>query len=75
MLRFLIEAWNDLATERPIGMATGYIPWSMIREWGRYNGLDKEGTQFLIRVIRMVDAERMEQRAAKERMDKARGPS
>lgn len=56
-------------------MATGYIPWSMIREWGRYNGLDKEGTQFLIRVIRMVDAERMEQRAAKERMDKARGPS
>ncbi len=72
MLGFLIEAWCDLATERPIGMQTGYIPWSRIRQWGGWNGLDKEGTQFLIRVIRYVDAERMEQRAAKERLDKHR---
>jgi hypothetical protein len=51
-----LSAWYDLSTERPIGMAEGYIPQSKIKSYGADDlALKGDDLEFFISVIRRVD--------------------
>ena len=39
-LDFYFTAFQELQSERPIGMAAGCIPWSSIINWAAFHGLD-----------------------------------
>lgn len=72
-MAMVLEAWRSLETERPLGYGcVGYIPESKVREWARWERLDRELTEMLIAVIRKLDAARMERDAA-ERAQKQGG--
>lgn len=49
-------AWNDLSTERPIGMVEGYLPRSKIKQYGIEDlGLEGDQLEFFISVISKTD--------------------
>ena len=51
-----LAAWYDLSTERPVGMAEGFIPRSKIRAYGIDElGLDGDDLEFFIGVMRRID--------------------
>jgi hypothetical protein len=51
-----LAAWYDLSTERPIGMAEGYIPLSKMKAYGVEDlGLSGDNLDFFISVMRRVD--------------------
>lgn len=68
-----IEAWHDLGTERTVGFAVGPIPWSRVVAWCEFHGLDREATQIVVHVIRRLDIDRAEARAADDAKKKATG--
>lgn len=68
-----VQAWNDLSTCRPIGMAVGPIPWTSIVTWCEYHGFDREASDVMLYVIRQLDAERAEREAKDAEIARATG--
>ncbi|MBA3421650.1 MAG: hypothetical protein H0U12_07125 [Thermoleophilaceae bacterium] len=66
-------AWHELGSCRGIGMATGPIPWTAIRDWSAFHRLDHDATVLLIGVIRYLDNKRAERDAARRSLEAARG--
>lgn len=65
----VLEAWHDLGADRQIGFGVlGCIPHAAIVRWAEWNGLDRENTMLLIRVIRQLDAERVQREESKRRL-------
>ncbi len=58
------DAYTDLATCRSIGMGEGPIPWTAIEYWARTHGLNVDDRWMLHRVIRKVDNQQLERKAA-----------
>lgn len=57
-LHFYLEAYYELLTERQIGMAVGFIPWSSILRYAQYLELDEnefEVFQSHIRALECAD--------------------
>ena len=52
---FFMQAYQDLVTDRAIGMSVGPIPWSSVLRWGRHNGLDQDDIEELNTIIRTVE--------------------
>lgn len=50
------RAFQDLSTERQIGMAVGNIPWSAIEKYGEKLGMDADGIETLHYHIRNLEA-------------------
>lgn len=57
---FYHTAFQELETERQIGMAVGYIPITKIWEWADYHDLTRSETRALVHVIRAMDGWQME---------------
>lgn len=71
-----VQCWADLSTERTVGMAEGAIPWRAIRDWCAFHfGEDREATEIMIYVIRTLDVDRANARAAEAAQKKALGPA
>ncbi len=68
-----VEAWQDLSTCRPIGMAVGAIPWPAIVQWCEWHEIDHDIAVILVRIIRQLDNDRAEAEASKRRLEQARG--
>jgi hypothetical protein len=68
-----LHAWADLGTERPVGMSVGLIPWRAIVAWCQFHLFDREATQIMIYVIRTLDADQAEARAAQAKQETALG--
>lgn len=61
-----IDAWADLNTCRPSGMALGPIPFTAILTWAEFPGqLDHDLTMLLLAVIRILDRDLLEREASK----------
>ena len=58
----VLEAWDDLQTERPMGMDLGPVPWSSCRDWCQDHGLDAQGARILWTVIKRIDRDDRERR-------------
>lgn len=55
---FYWHAFNDLASERQIGMGVGYIPWSKAKEYASHHGVDAGGAfDRFWAIVRAVDVE------------------
>lgn len=69
----LIEVWFELGADRQLGYGMrGDIPTLAIRAWAASegeDGLDRDATRFLIRVIRYVDGWRNEREASKSALE------
>jgi hypothetical protein len=62
---FYRAAFNDLGTERSIGMSLGPIPWSKIVAYAEFVGLDWPNTYAFVEIIRKMDRAWMEDQAEK----------
>lgn len=69
-MRIMARAYSELSTTRGVGMTIGPIPWTAMLEWCRWHGLDRDLTDHVVRVLRLVDAETL--RRANQR---ARSPA
>lgn len=54
--QFFLDAFDELSTERQIGMTLGPIPASAIRDFANRAKLDKEMEGILWRIIRQLDS-------------------
>lgn len=68
-----VAAWHELATCRPVGFGVGLIPFTAIVAWAEVEGMDRESTTLLRRVIRYVDNERAKVEAARASLERAQG--
>lgn len=68
-----VEAWDDLSTCRPVGMAVGAIPVTAIWALCDRRGYDREVSDVIEHVIRTLDVERSHTEAAKAAADHAQG--
>jgi len=59
-----INAWHELSTCRPIGMAVGAIPVTAILAWCEAEEFDREATRIMKHVIRQLDNDHAEREAA-----------
>lgn len=50
-----MKAFDDLKTERSIGMGLGAIPWSKIVQYGDRVGLDGPNTDNFVIIIKAMD--------------------
>ncbi len=65
-MRLCIQAWQDLGTERPIGIAgAGVIPFRATLAWAQYHRLDRDATEILMTVINRLDCDRAQREASK----------
>lgn len=53
---FYLTAFNELSTCRPIGDATGPIPWDKIVQYASFKGLEYIMIDPFIRIIRSMDS-------------------
>lgn len=67
-----LDAWQDLSTCRPIGMAVGPIPWTAIVAWCEFHELDREITAVVVHVIRTLDIQRAVAERAKQALKEKR---
>ncbi len=66
-MRICIQAWNELGTERPVGMAGAMsIPFRATAFWADRNGLDRVAAEILLNVINRLDCDRAERQASQE---------
>lgn len=72
----VVDCWFTCSADRSLGFgAIGDIPTQAVRAWAKGEGddgdegLDKEATRFLIKVIRHVDTWRGQREAEKRRTD------
>lgn len=64
-MSWVLEAWADLDSERPLGFAgAGPIRWGAIRDWCCFWRVDWELTVLLLDVIRYLDVQRSERLAS-----------
>jgi hypothetical protein len=54
---FYLAAFNDLGTERAIGMSMGPIPWSKIVQYAEFAGLEGDVAFAFVAIIRKMDNE------------------
>lgn len=59
----VLNAWEDLQTERPLGFGEGRIPRSKCRDWCKEQGIDTREANVIWQVIARLDIEEMERRA------------
>lgn len=62
----VLEALDCLSTSRPIGMVVGLIPWHLMREWCRVEGLDDAATGVLVDALKYVDLDEFKKRNTKD---------
>jgi hypothetical protein len=60
------QCFNDLQSDRPVGMDVGAIPWSSIDQWARRYAIPDDEFPVLAHVIRRLDAEWLSMRAEKD---------
>lgn len=54
--KVVLSCFDDLALDRPVGMALGAIPWTAVRTWAEAHGWDDpDDLAFLSRGVRLVD--------------------
>lgn len=63
----MARAYSELSTCRSVGFSMGPIPWASMVAWAEYHGLDREVTDHLIAVLRIVDAETLRRAAQRAR--------
>ena len=54
-LDLFLEAFNDLATCRAIGLSVGPIPFTAVLEYARFHDFDHETTEILVAHLRAMD--------------------
>lgn len=65
----VVEAWNDLGADRQMGFGVlGCIPHAAICRWAEWQELDREATDVLIRIIRQLDADRVQREESRRRL-------
>lgn len=68
--KIMVRAYAELSTCRTsAGMGLGPVSWVAMIEWARYHDLDREVTDHLIHILRMVDTEML------RRANQAKGPT
>ena len=55
-LKFYFDAFNELCTERQLGMAVGLIPWSKIMEYGKHYDLEHYELDRLLKYVRVLES-------------------
>lgn len=50
-----MKAFNDLSTERPIGMSVGRIPWSRIIAYAERYCLERDVTEAFVDIMMTMD--------------------
>lgn len=53
---WILRAFWDLSSERPIGFSLGPIPWSSVVRYGARAGLDREASDVLWAHVRALDS-------------------
>jgi hypothetical protein len=59
------ECWNDLEGDRPVlgggfsAALPGQTPWRSVMDWADRRGVPAEEADFLVAMIRMLDAENL----------------
>jgi len=61
------KAFQDLSTDRDIGMGIGPIPWSAIHAWGSRNRIYGDDFERLLMMIRGLDSVYMDKQAKKSK--------
>lgn len=57
-LDIYLNAYNELQSDRSIGMAAGPIPWYSLIRWAEFHGMtDPDDVDVLIRYVRAMEAE------------------
>jgi hypothetical protein len=54
-LDFYMHAFQDVSTDRAIGMAEGPIPWSAVDRWAARHGVVGEEFDRLVIILRLMD--------------------
>lgn len=65
--QILCRAYSELSTCRSVGFSMGPIPWTAMLAWAEHHNLEREVTDHLINVLRVVDAETLRRAAARAR--------
>lgn len=63
----MARAYVELSTCRSVGFGIGPIPWLAMLEWARHHELDREVTEHLITVLRIIDAETLRRAAERSK--------
>lgn len=69
-LELYFMAFLDLTTCRNQGMGDGPIPWTAIKDWAMYYGLNELQTDDLFYMIREMDAAYLDYRAKQQKNKK-----
>jgi hypothetical protein len=71
------KAFQDLSSDRDIGMGVGPIPWSSMNEWGARNHIRGDDFERFVAVLRGMDSIYMDKQSkkAKGKMGKSKGLS
>lgn len=59
-LGFYYTAFQELSTDRPVGMGVGQIPWTSIDRFAERHGLEEEEYDSFLYLIRRMDEEFMD---------------
>lgn len=65
----VVEAWHALGADRHLGMSLGCIPFTAILRWSEWYGLDRDATNILVDVIRILDRDRVDREESRRRME------
>lgn len=65
---YVLLVWNVLSTDRAVGLAMGCIPFTAIKAWAEWEGLDRDATMILVDVFQRLEADRIEREDARRRM-------
>ena len=68
-----VGAWHAMQSCRPIGMDVGPVPWTAIDQWTQRQRLDREAAMLVEYVIRFIEGEHAEAKAATAALDAVRG--
>lgn len=71
----VLNAWEDLSTERPLGPTDEQIPWSKVMRWCDRHGLDAREARIVWHVIRRQDIEELERRSWEAKQQAASRPA
>ena len=74
-LLFFWKAYQDLTSDRDVGMGVGPIPWLSMSEWGSRHRVRGDDFERLVYILRAMDATFMEHsgKKSKSKMGKGKG--